>query len=122
MFWFRAFLTLSLVLSPVIFIAGCGLFVDKAPETASENSELPKWVQLSHRQEGILGYEYEPLDFEDTDIASGGAEEVEEQDFPAGSAGPGPRPNPTGSPYEPGTIDDMIWQQKQKDLVIWQRR
>ncbi len=122
MFWLRTFLTLSIVLSAVLFIKGCGLFVEKVPETASENSELPKWLQLSHRQEGILGYDYEPLDFDAIDFASEYNEKVTEQDPPAGSAGSGPRPNPTGSPYEPGTLDDMIWQQKQKDLIIWQRR
>ncbi len=114
----RTFLILILALSNAVFLSSCGLIEQKTPETepVSENAALPEWLKLSHRQLDILNLDSEPLDFEETELAAGESDENTNQDPSSDGRKTTPRPNPTGSPYEPGTLDDMIWQQKQKNL------
>ena len=71
---------------------------------------LPGWLTRSHRLSGPYAFDYIPLDFDDLAIP----------DVESGEQGSGTPPgstyiNPSGSPYPPGTLADMIWQQKQQD-------
>ncbi len=105
----KALLTLALVITCFVLLSGCGFFNEKAAEAepATELPELPRWLQLSHRQSGILNFDFVPLNFEEAEAEAG--------DTGESTVKPAPRPNPTGSPYAPGTLDDMIWQQNQKN-------
>lgn len=116
--WFKTFLSLIIVLFSLIILCGCGLFKEKpgAAEPFAESFELPEWLKLSHRQAGPLNFDYVPLDPVEVEIAAGEDEESNgEQEAASAGNGSSYRPNPTGSPYAPGTLDDMIWQQKQRD-------
>ncbi len=114
----KTFLTLLITIFFLFMLCGCGLFRQQhgAAEPYTDNMELPEWLKLSYRQSGPMNFEFEPLNLEDHGIASGEDEESS-GDQPAASTGSGSYrpPNPTGSPYAPGTLDDMIWQQKQRD-------
>ena len=71
---------------------------------------LPDWLTLTHRLSGPYAFDYIPLDLDD--LAKPDAETDEQSaDPPAGST----YINPSGSPYPPGTLADMIWQQKKQD-------
>ncbi len=109
---------LVLALSSAVFLSSCGLIEQKAPETepVSENAAMPEWLKLSYRQLDILNLDSEPLDFEETEFAAGESDENTNQVSSSADRETTPIPNPTGSPYKPGTLDDMIWQQKQKNL------
>lgn len=114
----KAFLSLIISLTFLMFIGGCGLMNRSGNvESAVEASELPGWLKLSHRQAGVLNFDYEPLDIDDGQAAEENDQEGKEKEDVSSSSGSSSnyRQNPTGSPYKPGTIDDMIWQQKQKD-------
>jgi len=71
---------------------------------------LPVWMTQDHRRSGPYAFDYIPLNLEDLTRPDGesGAESAAP---PAGST----YINPSGSPYAPGTLADMIWQQKQQD-------
>ncbi len=113
----RAFLTLALAVLPFIFLGGCGLFSEKAREIepAPEKADLPEWLRLSHRQAGALNFDYVPLDLDELEALVESSAEATEKDSSSGAGASSPKPNPTGSPYEAGTLADMIWQQKQKN-------
>ncbi len=116
--WFKTFLFLLIVTSSLIIFSGCGLLLEKPgnAEPVLASTELPEWLKLSHRQAGPLNFEYVPLDPYEIEKASGEEEEInDEQEAASTGSGSSYRPNPTGSPYAPGTLDDMIWQQKQRD-------
>lgn len=118
MHWFKPFLSLIIIIIPLIILCGCGLLSDMPgnAETVSASSELPEWLKLSHRQAGPLNFDYVPLDPGEIEMASGEDEEGnDEQETASTGTDSSYRPNPTGSPYAPGTLDDMIWQQKQRD-------
>jgi hypothetical protein len=75
-----------------------------------QTAPLPGWLTQDHRRSGPYAFDYIPLDFED--LANPGGETGEQgTNPPAGST----YINPSGSPYPPGTLADMIWQQKQQD-------
>lgn len=118
MHWFKTFLSVFIVLTSLFIVCGCGLFAERsgAAEPFTESNELPEWLKLSHRQAGPLNFDYVPLDPDEIEIISG-EDEAGNDEQEAASVGTGSsyRPNPTGSPYAPGTLDDMIWQQKQRD-------
>lgn len=116
--WFKTFLSLIIVITSLVILSGCGLFAEKpgAAEPFSESTELPQWLKLSYRQSGALNFDYVPLDPDEIEMASGEDEEgSDEQEAASTGTGSSYRPNQTGSPYAPGTLDDMIWQQKQRD-------
>ncbi len=119
MFLFRTFLTLAFILLPFFFLNGCGFLGESARETehASEYDEIPEWLQLFHRQSGVLNFDFEPLDPAEIEAATAVSnDEINEQGPSSGAGETGPKPSPTGNPYEPGTLDYMIWQHKQKIL------
>jgi hypothetical protein len=72
---------------------------------------LPGWITRTHRLSGPYNFVFIPLDLSDLD----GPVEVEGE---PDTAAPAEKPyvDPRGSPYPPGTLADMIWQQKQQDL------
>ncbi|MGM0653594.1 MAG: hypothetical protein ACQES4_12555 [Bacillota bacterium] len=114
----KVFLSLIISLAFLMLIGGCGLINRPGnAESDLEASELPGWLKLSHRQSGALNFDYEPLDIDDEKAAEENDQEDEEKEDVSSNSGSSSnyRHNPTGSPYKPGTIDDMIWQQKQKD-------
>lgn len=116
--WLKTFLSLLAISSSFLILCSCGLFAEMPgnAEPALENSDLPEWLKLSHRQAGPLNFDYVPLELDEIEMASGEGEEGNgEQEASSSGAGSSYRPNPTGSPYAPGTLDDMIWQQKQRD-------
>ncbi len=76
----------------------------------NEISPLPTWLSRSHRLSGPYAFEYIPLNLEELSPT----EEPANGDNGASSSG-GAYVNPSGSPYPPGTLADMIWQQKQLD-------
>jgi hypothetical protein len=71
---------------------------------------LPAWLTQDHRRSGPYAFDYIPLNLEDL-TRSDGENGTESAAPPAGST----YINPSGSPYPPGTLADMIWQQKQQD-------
>ncbi len=71
---------------------------------------LPGWLNRTHRLSGPYAFDYIPLDFDDLAMPDGDTGEPSANP-PAGST----YINPSGSPYPPGTLADMIWQQKQQD-------
>lgn len=71
---------------------------------------LPVWLTQDHRRSGPYAFDYIPLDFDDLAIPDGESGE-QGSGTPAGST----YINPSGSPYPPGTLADMIWQQKKQD-------
>jgi len=71
---------------------------------------LPTWLTRTHRLSGPYAFDYIPLDFDDLALANGD-NDIQNSGTPAGST----YINPSGSPYPPGTLADMIWQQKQQD-------
>jgi hypothetical protein len=78
--------------------------------SSDETTSLPPWLSRAHRLSGPYAFEYIPLD----------PEELSPPEDPAGAddkapASGGAYVNPSGSPYPPGTLADMIWQQKQQD-------
>ncbi len=116
--WFKTLLFLLIVLTSLMNFCGCGLLAEKpgAAEPFSEINELPLWLKLSHRQAGPLNFDYVPLDPDEIEMASEDDEDgSDDQQAASDNTGNSYRPNPTGSPYAPGTLDDMIWQQKQKN-------
>ncbi len=125
MHWFKPFLSLLIVVTSLLILCGCGLFAEKPgnAEPVSASSDLPEWLKLSYRQSGALNFDYVPLDPDEIKLASEDEELTSEdeeennngQEDTSADAGSRHRPNPTGSPYAPGTLDDMIWQQKQRD-------
>ena len=70
------------------------------------NFRLPGWLTADYRRSGPFVADYIPLDPAALEPASGTAEEESEA---------GAYVKPSGSPYAPGTLADMIWQQKQQD-------
>jgi hypothetical protein len=71
---------------------------------------LPVWLTQDHRRSGPYAFDYIPLNLDDLAKPEG---ETGEQSTnpPAGTTDI----NPSGSPYPPGTLADMIWQQKKQD-------
>ncbi|GEM_PF-1684727 len=112
--WIRTFLILLMSLS--LPLSGCGFFGERGREKEPdlEKTEVPEWLKLSHREIDIFDLDYEPLEFEESEFASGENGEITEQETSSGAGRTGPIPNPTGSPYKAGTLEDMIWQQKQQ--------
>jgi hypothetical protein len=71
---------------------------------------LPGWLARAHRLSGPYAFDFIPLNLE----------EFADPNFDNSSDKTAPPPvktyiNPGGSPYPPGTLADMIWQQKQRD-------
>ncbi|MBM4236609.1 MAG: hypothetical protein FJ152_09105 [Firmicutes bacterium] len=75
-----------------------------------QQAPLPEWLTRTHRLSGPYAFDYIPLDFDDLALANGD-NDIQNSGTPAGST----YINPSGSPYPPGTLADMIWQQKQQD-------
>ncbi len=71
---------------------------------------LPVWLTQDHRRSGPYAFDYIPLNLKDL-TRPDGENGTESASPPAGST----YVNPSGSPYAPGTLADMIWQQKQQD-------
>ncbi len=71
---------------------------------------LPVWLTQDHRRSGPYAFDFIPLNLEDL-TRSDGENGTESAAPAAGST----YVNPSGSPYAPGTLADMIWQQKQQD-------
>lgn len=117
MHWLKNFLSLFIVITSLIILCGCGLFAEEPgnAEPVSASSDLPEWLKLYHRQAGPLNFDYVPLNPDETELASDDEDENDGQEAASTGTGSSYRPNPTGSPYAPGTLDDMIWQQKQRD-------
>jgi hypothetical protein len=85
-------------------------YVKSALSDQHQPAPLPTWLTRTHRLSGPYAFDYIPLDLDDL---SRSEEKGSEQSTnpPAGST----YINPSGSPYAPGTLADMIWQQKQQD-------
>ncbi len=116
---FKTFLLLALTIFPLLYFNVFGFFGEKEGETepGPGNTRIPVWLQLSHRQSGILNFDFEPLDPAEIEAAAAGSDDETGEELPsAGTVITTPKPNPTGSPYEPGTLDDMLWQQRQRIL------
>jgi hypothetical protein len=106
----------------ILFIALAFLFFRSEPfsdflrqvDDGSKAAVLPLWLKHSHRSTGPYVSDYIPLDPDDLSSAPGSTDSDNGQDN--GTApDSGAYVNPSGSPYAPGTLADMIWQQKQQD-------
>lgn len=75
-----------------------------------EITTLPTWLSLSHRLSGPYAFDYIPLDPEQLSPAEDPDQGASDAPSPGGGY-----VNPSGSPYAPGTLADMIWQQKKQD-------
>jgi hypothetical protein len=76
--------------------------------------KLPQWLKYSHRHSGPFISDYIPLDPDDLSSAPGSTDSENGQDNDT-APDSGAYVNPSGSPYAPGTLADMIWQQKHQD-------
>jgi len=85
-------------------------FINSLFGQQEQAAPLPAWLNLDHRLSGPYAFDYIPLNLEDLAKPEGEAGE-QSANPPAGST----YINPSGSPYAPGTLADMIWQQKQQD-------
>jgi hypothetical protein len=119
MFPFKTLMPLALLVSFFLMLSGCGYAGEKAMDKnpTPGSGEVPEWLQLSHRKSGFLNFDFEPMDPADIEALTAGFDDETDQQEPSSGAGvSAPKPNPTGSPFEPGTLDDMIWQHRQKAL------
>lgn len=85
-------------------------FIENILVHQEQAATSPTWLTRSHRLSGPYAFDYIPLDFDDLAIPDGESGE-QGSGTPAGST----YINPSGSPYPPGTLADMIWQQKKQD-------
>ncbi len=110
---YKFFLLISFIILLLFFTirsayqTGCP--ADIVVQQGQPNS-LPGWLTRAHRLSGPYAFDYIPLELDGLAKPDG---DPEEQDPvpPAGST----YINPGGSPYPPGSLADMIWQQKQRD-------
>ncbi len=105
------------ILAAILIITGCGNPAGADPEKydPAVNIEIPAWLELTHRKSGYLNFEFVPLTEKELEALIGRDEEPEKEDPPPEPATTGRRPNPSGSPYEPGSFADLIWQEKQRN-------
>ncbi|MBM4236647.1 MAG: hypothetical protein FJ152_09315 [Firmicutes bacterium] len=110
---YKLILILILVFSLLFFLINSDQLTNYVKSTINNQNHttpLPGWLTLSHRLSGPYAFDYIPLDFDDLALANGD-NDIQNSVTPAGST----YINPSGSPYPPGTLADMIWQQKQQD-------
>ena len=114
---YQILLILIMIIFVLFFLFRCDYLEDNQLGFHHPNDsslKLPQWLQYSHRHSGPFISDYIPLDPEELQPSSGTATENSgsDNDHDAGEAA---YVNPSGSPYAPGTLADMIWQQKQQD-------
>ena len=85
-------------------------FIKASVNNQRQPAPLPAWLTRTHRFSGPYAFDYIPLDPDDLTKPN-------EENGPENSAPPAGRTyfTPSVSPYPPGTLADMIWQQKQQD-------
>ncbi len=96
----------------------------------NSSGELPEWLLLSHRNKGFLASDNNieevktdngEQDLNSNDdhaaVSSEDEETLDETDEVVSQPAPErvSRPKSSGSPYEPGSIKDLIWHQRQTD-------
>jgi hypothetical protein len=107
---YQVLLILILIIFALFFLLRCDFIAGELLNLSglpAANFQLPRWLTADYRRSGPFVSDYIPLDPAALEPASGTVEED--------SGEGGAYVNPSGSPYAPGTLADMIWQQKQQD-------
>lgn len=118
MIFFKTAVAIVFLFSISTLITGCSFLIpsevnNAVTEVDSINNELPVWLMLEYRQEGSQGIQ---------EIIQKTADRnefiheinIEENRQPSSDSTP-KQIDRSRSPYEPGTIADLIWQQKKAD-------
>jgi len=110
---YKLFLIIILIFLLFFFATRSALrtdFIKRLIVYQEQAAPLPVWLTQDHRRSGPYAFDYIPLNLGDL-TRSDGENGTDSAAPPAGST----YVNPSGSPYAPGTLADMIWQQKQQD-------
>jgi len=129
-----------LIIAIILFLlnlplAGCNLSNNNLEEVVepierlpfNKTEGLPEWLLYSHRSSGFLAPEVDETQanaVEDEAVAEQEEEssnDIENSNNAVDEPVSPPaqntvsRPRPSGSPYEPGSLKDLIWHQRQAD-------
>jgi hypothetical protein len=110
---YKLFLIIILIFLLFFFTIRSALgtgFLNKLFFHQDQADPLPVWLTQDHRRSGPYAFDYIPLNLDD--LAKPEGETGEQSTNPPADS---TYVNPSGSPYPPGTLADMIWQQKQQD-------